>query len=63
MCTDERTCRQIREYLEYGNDIIMKRKLGEYFKWKTNFQKSKRELFEKPRIERAAGGSSLHVHH
>ena len=47
MCTDERTCRQVREFLEVGSDRMMKRKLNNYFQWKTNFSKSKDQLFEK----------------
>lgn len=57
MCTDERTCRQLREHLQSdGNDNVMKRKLQEYFTWKSNFQKSRTELFEKkPEIEKDDG--------
>jgi hypothetical protein len=48
MCTDERTCRQLREHIQSnGRDNVMKRKLQEYFAWKANFQKSRTELFEK----------------
>jgi DNA excision repair protein ERCC-4 len=47
MCTDERTCKQLREYLQLGGDTVMKRRLQEYFTWKANFQKSKTQLFEK----------------
>ena len=48
MCTDERTCKQLREYLQsHRTDVTMKRKLQEYFTWKSNFQKSKTQLFEK----------------
>lgn len=48
MCTDERTCKQLREYLQSpGTDTVMRRKLQEYFTWKSNFQKSKNQLFEK----------------
>ena len=46
MCTDERTCKQLREYLQ-TDDGGMQRKLQEYFSWKSNFQKSKTQLFEK----------------
>ena len=47
MCTDERTCKQLREYLQLGGDTVMKRRLQDYFTWKANFQKSKTQLFEK----------------
>ena len=48
MCTDERTCKQLREYLQSsGTDVVMRRKLQEYFSWKSNFQKTKSQLFEK----------------
>ena len=48
MCTDERTCRQLKEYLQSsGTDTMMRRKLKDYFAWKSNFQKSRTELFEK----------------
>ena len=48
MCTDERTCKQLREYLQSdGSDAVMRRKLQEYFIWKSNFQKSRTQLFEK----------------
>lgn len=48
MCTDERTCRQLREYLQSsGTDTMMRRKLKDYFAWKSNFQKSRTQLFEK----------------
>ena len=46
MCTDERTCKQLREYLQVGSDRLMQRKLHEYFSWKANFQKTRSELFE-----------------
>jgi hypothetical protein len=57
MCTDERTCRQLREHLQSeGSDKVMKRKLQEYFTWKNNFQKSRTELFEKkPEIAKEDG--------
>jgi hypothetical protein len=48
MCTDERTCRQLREYLQSsGTDTVMRRNLQDYFSWKSNFQKTKTQLFEK----------------
>ena len=48
MCTDDRTCKQLREYLQSdGSDAVMRRKLQEYFTWKSNFQKSRTQLFEK----------------
>jgi DNA excision repair protein ERCC-4 len=48
MCTDERTCKQLREYLQSdGSDAVLRRKLQEYFTWKSNFQKSRTQLFEK----------------
>ena len=48
MCTDERTCKQLREYLQSpGTDVVMRRKLKEYFAWKSNFQKTRIQLFEK----------------
>jgi hypothetical protein len=58
MCTDERTCKQIREYLQSGNHTMMRRKLKEYFEWKSNFQKTKTQLFEKPAAEGDTDGSS-----
>jgi hypothetical protein len=49
MCTDERTSKQLREYLQSsgGKDETTHRKLQEYFAWKSNFQKTKTQLFEK----------------
>ena len=48
MCTDERTCKQLRDYLQFsGTDGFMRRKLKEYFAWKSNFQKTRSQLFEK----------------
>jgi hypothetical protein len=47
MSTDERTCKQIREYLQDGGGTdLMKRKMQEYFSWKANFQKAKTQLSE-----------------
>jgi DNA excision repair protein ERCC-4 len=47
MCTDERTCKQLREYLQSsGTDVVMRRKLQEYFSWKSNFQMTRSQLFE-----------------
>ena len=61
MCTDERTCRQLREHLQSdGSNTVMKRKLQEYFTWKNNFQKSRTELFEKkPDTPKEDGITSL----
>ena len=48
MCTDERTCKQLREYLQSpGGKDTMRCKLQEYFAWKSNFTKTKTQLFEK----------------
>lgn len=48
MCTDDRTCKQLRDYLQAdGSEGLMRRKLREYFTWKSNFQKSQTQLFEK----------------
>jgi hypothetical protein len=59
MCTDERTCKQLREYLQSPRtDVTMNRKLQEYFTWKSNFQKSKTQLFEK-KAENATEDGSL----
>jgi len=56
MCTDERTCKQLREYLqEGGSDVLMQRKLKEFFSWRSNFQQTRTELFQKPR-EKAEEG-------
>ena len=59
MCTDERTCRQVREFLEIGSDRMMRMKLNDYFQWKTNFSKSKDQLFEKKPKENNEDGITL----
>ena len=60
MCTDERTCRQLREYLESaGTDRMTKRKLNDYFQWKANFHKTKDQLFEKKKEENGQDGTKL----
>ena len=49
MCTDERTCKQLREYLQLAEtNLLMQRKLRDFFYWKANFQKTRLELFVKP---------------
>ena len=58
MCTDERTCRQLRESLQSSGEAVMRRKLQEYFAWKTNFQKTKTQLFEKKPESAAEDGKS-----
>jgi hypothetical protein len=58
MCTDERTCRQLREFLALARtDGMMKRKLHEYFQWKANFHKTKSLLFGKKPEENNEDGS------
>lgn len=57
MCTDERTCKQLREYLQ-TSDVYMQRKLRDFFSWRSNFQKTRTELFQKPQ-EQAEQGISL----
>jgi DNA excision repair protein ERCC-4 len=60
MCTDEGTCRQLREYLEsVGTDRMMKRKLNDYFQWKSNFHKTRDQLFQKKKEENADDGILL----
>lgn len=59
MCTDERTCKQLRDYLQHGSDVVMRQKLREYFKWKANFQKTKTELFEKKPANSTEDGSQI----
>jgi DNA excision repair protein ERCC-4 len=55
MCTDERTCRQLREYLQSsGTNSIQRRKLQDYFAWKSNFQKTRTQLFEKKQDDSVA---------
>ena len=62
MCTDERTCKQLREYLQSsGTAVVMRRKLQEYFSWKSNFQKTKSQLFEKKPEEDKEDGMSWRV--
>jgi DNA excision repair protein ERCC-4 len=60
MCTDERTCRQLREFLQSSRtNTIMRRKLHDYFTWKSNFQKTKVQLFEKKSEDRDDDGIFL----
>ena len=61
MCTDERTCRQLREYLHSNGTDTMRRKLHDYFTWKSNFQKTKVQLFEKKPEDGGEDGISLDI--
>jgi DNA excision repair protein ERCC-4 len=60
MCTDERTCRQLRESLQSSGEAVMRRKLQDYFAWKANFQKTKTQLFEKKPESAAEDGTPRH---
>lgn len=74
MCSDQRTCRQIREYLgtmhanvdngpEKGNtqtsaEIMMRRRLREYLDWKRSLSNVNRNLSAKPATDESQVGKN-----
>ena len=65
MCSDERTCRQLEEYLhfakydeterEYSGADYMRRRLRDYLGWKSTFGKVKENLMENDSAQQAVG--------